>query len=92
MTRQAPATGTVRWLKDSPGGAPRFAINGVPYLVRAIRGGYELEKEDGTIYRVMLARPKFWICNCPDATKRRERRCDCKHARALPVAFRSLPF
>jgi hypothetical protein len=58
-----------------------LVINGVPYGVLAMQGGYRLVKSDSTIYDV---NGEKWQCDCPDATYRGR---ECKHAKALRAAL-----
>lgn len=94
------ATGTVLWLDDAPNGNARLEIttgtvSHIYEVARHPEGGFMLlraNKGDVVCYRVRAINRNVWMCDCPDATNRPERRCNCKHARGLAVALRSLPF
>lgn len=103
-TRLPPATGTCQWLEPAANGDPRLEITvttsagevtHVYEVVRSSEGGYNLLRADGdqiVCYTVRAVTKRLWTCTCPDAMNRPERACNCKHARALPAALRSLPF
>jgi len=76
-----PVQGICRWIRrlDHPDGAV-LEINGTPYTVVVITGGYRLVKADGTTYDIDGT---TWTCSCPDATWRQR---ECKHVKALRAA------
>ena len=55
----------------------------VPRLPREWQG-FEVVKEDGTVYRVSETPAGVWSCTCPDAIYRKHA---CKHIRAVRREF-----
>ncbi|HKI36596.1 MAG TPA: SWIM zinc finger family protein [Gemmataceae bacterium] len=83
-----PVSGVCRWARrigeggiDPQSGV--LVINGQPYGVLVMAGGYRLVKPDGTAYDV---NGQTWECDCPDATYRGRQ---CKHSKALRAALRA---
>ncbi len=96
MTKLPPATGICRWLSDALNGCRRLEINGQAYEIEQLTGGLNLHRVNDrgeiTRYHVNTSLPcGVWTCSCPDATNRPERRCQCKHVRALRAALQALP-
>lgn len=96
-----PATGTCQWIKPALNGNPQLEITveGTSHIYEVVKdeqGGFKLlradyQKAEVICYNVKCIARGVWTCNCPDATYRRKGMF-CKHARALPVALRNLPF
>lgn len=97
-----PATGTCQWLSDATNGNRRLEITTAEgfstiYEVEEGNGVYRLhqvksESGEFACYTVRHWASGAWECDCPDAKNRPERRCACKHAKALPAALKKLPF
>ena len=95
------ATGTCTWLKPALNGNPQLEItvNGTSHIyeiVRSEEGGFKLLRADFAnadviCYNVRCVGRNVWTCDCPDSVYRRHGQ-NCKHARALCAALRSLPF
>jgi hypothetical protein len=79
-----PVAGTCRWVRRLGDGDPHsgvLLINGRPYGVVAIPGGYRVVKPDGVVYDLDA---RSWACTCPDAVWRQRQ---CKHAKAVRAAL-----
>lgn len=69
------------------------------YEVEPVENGYRLHNLTHAIrtgefvsYRLTYWTNGQYLCDCPDARNRPERRCNCKHVRGLKAALRSDPF
>jgi hypothetical protein len=86
-----PAHGACRWIcqmTDAHAGV--LTINGTVYTVQALREGYRLQKQDGTVYDLPLTLDS---CDCPDSCYRHERSAGtCKHANGLRAALAALGY
>ena len=69
---------------DAPDGeTTTYLCRRVPRLPREWQG-FEVVKEDGTIYRVSETVAGVWSCTCPDAMYRKRA---CKHIKAVRQEF-----
>lgn len=100
----APATGKVQWVGFSTNGNRLLSIKpeggeAQTYEVAPVKDGYDLHNLTHTLntgefvcYHLRYWANGSYICDCPDATNRPERRCSCKHTRGLLAALRAKPF
>ena len=71
----------IRPCPQFPAGLPGMVmLDGRPYQVAAIAGGFQVFKSTGDTYDVD---PTYWTCDCGDGTFRSERPGGCKHVHAV---------
>jgi hypothetical protein len=74
-----PVSGTCQWVRRiTDGSTGVLLINGRPYGVIVLQGGYRLVKPDGMTYDIDS---ESWSCTCPYLQR------ECKHAKALRAAL-----
>lgn len=96
-----PATGTCRWVGEAANGNPLLEITTEAvshiYEINSRYGGYDLhyfdrDRNEFRRYKIDVSGEGYWVCTCPDAIHRPERKYTCKHTLALKAALIKSPF
>lgn len=99
-----PAKGYVSWCGKTSDGCRILSITPEggerqQYIINTVADGYDMINYSKvlttgiiTVYHVRYWADGMFSCDCPDATKRPERKCNCKHSRGLLAALKSDPF